>query len=88
MKAKLFVHLCQYSGDISLHSADMSSCYPLIKEVTIELPDDTKPSQKKCAEIVYLWELGEAERVVEEKRRDLFQAEEALKNMLALEHQS
>ncbi len=55
-----------------------------LKTVTVEIPDGIDFTETKYQEAQYLKGLSVAEKRVEEKRKELYQAEEIVKNMLAL----
>jgi len=53
------------------------------KEVVVDIPDDFKLTETEFNKAVHLKNLSIAEREVEEKRDQLYRAEEVVKNMLA-----
>ena len=86
MKQKLYIYKCKYSDSLTIMSLEMDHFGPMIREVTVDLPDDLIPSDEEYKRLLYLHELSSAEKQVEIKRDELTQAEEIVKNMLAIEH--
>lgn len=76
---------CQSSGCLS-SDTDANTNKIKIKTVTVNIPDDLEISKREFDKAVHLSRLSEAERRVEIKRDELTNAEEVVKNMMAIEH--
>lgn len=65
-------------------SSTLSDYEILVKTVTVEIPDIIDMTEKEFDDAQYMKRLSDAERKVEKKRRELNEAEEIVKNMLAI----
>jgi len=91
---KLKLNLFFYNWDdfknrvLHAETGNFSSNYKmLLKTVTVEIPDGIDLTKTQYQKAQYLSKLSEAQKQVEKKRNELYEAEEIVKNMLAIEHQ-
>lgn len=70
---------------VQANTNDWFSDYEIMfREVVVDIPDDFQLTEKQYKDALYLKKLNKAENRVEEKKKELHQAEEVVKNMLAL----
>lgn len=86
MKIQLYIYKCEYTKEFSVFSFETKHHGPMVKEVTLDIPSDTLPSDEEYKRLVYLHNLSNAEREVQIKRDELTKAEELVRNMMAIEH--
>ena len=85
MKVKLYVHL--FASEIAVYASNMIEYFPLIKEVSVNVPDDMLPDEKEQKRLKHSWAIGKAQKDINLKQDELAAAEEVLKNLLAIEYQ-